>query len=283
MLLTKTELKLDPAQIQLIEKGWGKEITEGTEVFNITYEVDGLEVKGYLAYPKGAADDAKKYQLIIWNRGGNLKNGLIDEFLARGMYGEIASWGYVVLASCYRMNEEFGGADINDVMELLPIADELEYCDSSNIGMEGWSRGGMMTFKALTLTDRVKCAVIISGLADLIRTEGMQNNLKEAFQKQFGHNNPHIFEERKQERSPINYADKVCKSVSVLLIHGKADTHVAAQDSVDMYNLLKENGVNAVLRLIQGGDHYLTKQKKETAALRKDWFDKFLKTDLNNK
>lgn len=274
MLISQTELKLQPEQIKLIEKGWGEEIINGTKVYNIKYDSDGLEVKGYLAHP---VDTTKKYPLIIWNRGGNLKNGLIDEFLARGMYGEIASWGYVVLASCYRMNEEFGGKDVNDVLNLIPIADELPYCDTSNIGMEGWSRGGMMTFKALTMTERVKCAVIISGLADLLRTEKMQNNLGEAFKKQFGSDNPDVFEERKKERSPVNFADKIDKNVSVLLIHGKADTHVAAQDSVDMYNLLKENGVNAELHLIQGGDHYLTKQKKETAMMRRRWFDKFLK------
>lgn len=134
-----------------------------------------------------------------------------------------------------------------------------------------------MTYKALTLTNRIKCAVVISGLADLIRTEKLQNNLSEAFKVQFGTDNPHLFEERKIERSPVHFADKIKKNVSVLLIHGKADTHVAAQDSVDMFNLLKENNVYTELRLIQGGDHYLTKQKKETAVMRRRWFDKYLK------
>ncbi len=239
MLLTKTELNLEPSQITMIKKGWGSEIIENTEVSKITYESDGLEVKGYLAHPK---DLSKKYPLIIWNRGGNLKAGFIDEFLACGMYGEIASWGYVVLASCYRMNEEFGGADINDVMELLPIGDELDYCDTSKIGMEGWSRGGMMTFKALTLTDRIKCAVIVSGLADLIRTEGLQNNLAEAYYRQFGSDDKDEFRKRKLERSPVTFADKVHKNVNVLLIHGEEDDHVSPEDSMDMYRLLKENG-----------------------------------------
>ncbi len=277
MLISQKEIKLEPEQMNLITKGWGEEIINGSKVFNIKYDSDGLEVKGYLAHP---IDTTQKYPLIIWNRGGNLKNGLIDEFLARGMFGEIASWGYVVLASDYRIGEEFGGKDINDVMNLFPVADALPYCDTTNIGMEGWSRGGMMTFKTLTLTNRVKCAVVISGLTDLIRTEKLQNNLSEAFKVQFGSDNPAIFEERKMERSPVNFADKIKKNVAVLLIHGKADTHVAAQDSVDMYGLLKENGVHAELRLIQGGDHYLTKQKKETAIMRRRWFDKYLKNTI---
>jgi dipeptidyl aminopeptidase/acylaminoacyl peptidase len=274
MLISKTELNITPQQCKMIEKGWGEEMMNTTEVYNIKYESDGLEVKGYLAHPK---DTSKKYPLIIWNRGGNLKNGYIDEFLARGMYGEIASWGYVVLASSYRMNEEFGGKDVNDILNLFPIADGLEFCDSSKIGMEGWSRGGMMTFKTLTLTDRVKCAVIISGLADLIRTEGLKNNLRAAFQKQFGTDDEKEFEQRKKDRSPVNFADKINKDVSVLLIHGTADDHVSPQDSIDMYELLQKNNIHSELKLIEGGDHYLTKQKKETAALRKSWFDKYLK------
>ncbi|MBS1516238.1 MAG: S9 family peptidase [Bacteroidetes bacterium] len=274
MLISKTELNITPQQLKMIEKGWGEEMINTTEVCNIKYDSDGLEVKGYLAHPK---DTSKKYPLIIWNRGGNLKNGYIDEFLARGMYGELASWGYVVLASSYRMNEEFGGKDVNDILNLFPIADELEFCDSTKIGMEGWSRGGMMTFKVLTITDRIKCAVIISGLADLIRTEGLKNNLKAAFERQFGCDDAEEFEQRKKDRSPVNFADKINKDVSVLLIHGTADDHVSPQDSIDMYKLLQKNNIHSELKLIENGDHYLTKQKKETAALRKSWFDKYLK------
>ncbi len=68
--------------------------------------------------------------MIIWNSGGNRKEGLIDDFLAQGIYGEIASWGYVVLASQYREEDEFGGKDVNDVLNLVPIADGISFCDS---------------------------------------------------------------------------------------------------------------------------------------------------------
>jgi dipeptidyl aminopeptidase/acylaminoacyl peptidase len=36
--------------------------------------------------------------------------------------------------------------------------------------MFGWSRGGMMTYRALTKTDRIKAAVVGSGLADAFAT-----------------------------------------------------------------------------------------------------------------
>ncbi len=67
-----------------------------------------------------------------------------------------------MLASQYREADEFGGEDVNDVLNLIPLADTISFCDSSKIGMEGWSRGGMMAYQVLTQSDRINCSVIIS-------------------------------------------------------------------------------------------------------------------------
>src|SRR5690606_18406189 len=211
------------------------------------------------------------------NRGGNHKAGLIDEFLAQGMYGEIASWGYVVLASQYRKDEEFGGSDVDDILNLFPVAESLEYCDADNIGMEGWSRGGMMAYKVLTKTDRIKCAVIISGLADLTRNEAMRNDLKDIYKILFGAETDEEFEQRKKERSAVYFYKDINKSTDILLIHGTGDTKISHEDSIDMYEKLKSEGINCELVLIEGGDHYLKKDKPKVAKLRKEWFDKYLK------
>jgi len=115
-------------------------------VESITYISDGLKVKGYVAYP---ADTSKKYPCVIWNRGGISEKGVIDSYTARGLFGQIASWGYVVFASQYRGNaggegtDEFGGDDVNDVLNLIPLANGLEFADTEKWGIEGWSRGGL--------------------------------------------------------------------------------------------------------------------------------------------
>ena len=62
---------------------------------------------------------------------------------------KIASQGYIVVASQYRGNggsegrEEFGGSDVKDILNLFPLIDNLHNADNKNIGMFGWSRGGM--------------------------------------------------------------------------------------------------------------------------------------------
>lgn len=253
----------------MIRNGWGEDVVENTIVEKIVYDNDGEEIDGYLAYPD---DLSKQYPLIIWNRGGSRKSGYIDEFLARGMFGEIASWGYVVLASMYRDKDEFGGKDVTDIIKLFDIADDLELCDSSKIGMEGWSRGGMMTFKVLTITDRIKACVIISGLTDLVDHAQMQDT----YRRIFGADGEETFNQRKKDKSPLYFADKIITDAAILMIHGTEDEDVTVRNSTEMYEKLKDKVKNIELILLEGGDHYLKKFRKETVKLRKEWFKKYL-------
>jgi dipeptidyl aminopeptidase/acylaminoacyl peptidase len=270
---SKTKISLSQGNLDFITSGWGKAAAEA-EVYKITYDSDGRTVDAYLAHP---ADTSKKYPLIFWNRGGNRQSGYIDEFLAKGMFGEIASWGYVVLASQYREDEEFGGEDVNDILNMFPLAEELEFCDASKAGMEGWSRGGMMAYKVLTRSDRFKCAVIISGMADVVRNTKGRNDLKAIYPRLLGKLNDDEIHRLKEERSAVNFHDKINRNTAILLVHGTADDRVSHEDSVDMYEKLKKDGYNVELKLIKGGDHYLKKNRKEVIKLRRAWFDKYLK------
>ncbi|MBK6506141.1 MAG: prolyl oligopeptidase family serine peptidase [Ignavibacteria bacterium] len=274
MIISRSPIALTEQHKKLIRSGWGDKTADEVIVEKMLYDSDGEEVEGYLAYPK-VIDD--KLPLIIWNRGGNLKEGAIDEFLASGMYGEIASWGYVVLASQYRKNEEFGGSDVNDILNLIPLAEDLPFCNSALIGMEGWSRGGMMAYRVLTLTDRIKCAVIVSGLANLQRWKKDRSKLSHIY--------PHIFDVMNEPetvvqlkaRSAVMFADRISSKTAMLLIHGTEDTIVPHSDSVEMKELLSGLDRIVELQLIKDGDHYLRKFRKEVSVLRRNWFDKFLK------
>lgn len=274
MTFEEEEITLTGSQKKFIESGWGNEVLNDTIVKKITYISDGHKVSGYFAHP---LKTDKKYPLIIWNRGGSKKDGMIDKFLAKGIFGEMASWGYVVLASQYRKDDEFGGNDINDILNLFPIAEKISFCDTNNIGMEGWSRGGMMAYRVLSITDKVKCAVIISGLADLFRSEENNDDLANVYYNLFGTEDEGEYINRKKIRSAVHFADKINKGTKILLIHGTADDKVSHQDSIDMNELLKKSGVECKLKLIENGDHYLKSHREEVAKLRKEWFDRFLK------
>ena len=50
---------------------------------------------------------------------------------------------------------------MNDVLNLIPLAEEFDFADKDKWGIEGWSRGGMMTYLALTKNYNFKCAIVL--------------------------------------------------------------------------------------------------------------------------
>ena len=130
--------------------------------------------------------------------------------------------GYIVIASQYRGNaggegqEEFGGAGVNDVLNLIDVLEEVEGADTEKIGMYGWSRGGMMTYIALTKSDQIKAAVVGGAianqhalLADRPRMESVLKNLIPNYHKNK--------EAELTKRSAVKWVGKFPKNVPILL------------------------------------------------------------------
>ena len=129
----------------------------------LVYKSDSLTVDGFVISPKAKGH----YPVIIFNRGGNRDFNKLTLKMLFFSTAVLANEGYIILASNYRIHDEFGGKDLNDVLNLIHVADQLEYADTSRIGMFGWSRGGMMTYLSLKESDRIKTAVIGNGVSDL--------------------------------------------------------------------------------------------------------------------
>ena len=244
-IINREEIELGSIQQKMLRSGWGDECVENSVVEKITYLSDEFKVKGYTAYPK---DQSKKYPCIIWCRGGYGNAGAIDQFNARGIFGQIASWGFVVFASQYRGNagsegkDEFGGSDVNDVLNLVPLADEIKCADKNIWGIEGWSRGGMMTYLTLTKTNIFKAATIIGGIANLRCNADESKFMKHLYKAAAGSRDDSTLSKMCGERSIVNFADKLSKTTPILLLHGNADERVLPHDSIDLsYKLLKYN------------------------------------------
>ena len=103
------------------------------DLFSITYLSDGLRVKGYLALPRSAQGALPS---VIYNRGGNRDFGALTDVRAMFTCGLIASWGYCAVASQYRGNaggdgqEEFGGVEVNDILNLIPLLENHSKADA---------------------------------------------------------------------------------------------------------------------------------------------------------
>jgi len=278
-IIDRKEIELSAIQNKMIKSGWGKETLEETVVEKITYNSDSLKIKGYIARPK---DESKKYPCVIWCRGGIGNAGAIDSFNAKGIFGQIASWGYVVFASQYRGNDgsegkdEFGGDDVNDVLNLKELAKEIEFADETTWAIEGWSRGGMMTYLSLTKDHDFKCAVVSGGIANLRCNSDESIFMKKLYEATMGTYGSEPFNEKCQSRSIINFADKLSKSTPLLLLHGTADERVLPHDSLDLAYKLQDNKIPYQLVMFKDGDHFLKSHRKEVDSMRKEWFEKYL-------
>jgi dipeptidyl aminopeptidase/acylaminoacyl peptidase len=278
-ILDREEIVLSDTQRKMIASGWGKDSINNTTVEKITYLSDGLKVKGYIAHPK---DDSKKYPCIIWNRGGIGDRGAIDAFTAQGLFGQLASWGYVVFASQYRGNDggegrdEFGGGDLNDVLNLIILAEEFEFADKEKWGIEGWSRGGMMTYLALTRNHTFNCAVITGGIANLRCNSDESPFMRRLYEVTMGKYKDEEFNRKCESRSIVNFPEKLSKNTPMLLLHGTNDKRVLPHDSLDLsYHLLKYN-IPFRLVMLEGGDHFMRQHRKEVDEMRKMWYERYL-------
>ena len=247
-------------------------------VEEITYLSDGLRVKGYLVYPN---NQDKEYPCIIYNRGGNQEFGAITPRKVR-LLAQIASWGYVVVGSQYRGNmggegrEEFGGADVHDVLNLVPMLGSLPMADTSRIGIFGWSRGGMMTYLTLAQSCRFKAAVVGGGLSDLFLMKESRPVMEEVYEELIPDYDNHK-DSLLTLRSAIHWPDKICKTTPILMLHGTADWRVVPKSATDLADAFIDVRQPFRLILLEGGDHGLNEFDDEVFGGAEAWLNYYVR------
>ncbi|UTW62773.1 S9 family peptidase [bacterium SCSIO 12741] len=250
------------------------------DVSKITYLSDDLKVKGYLVQPKQKGN----YPCIIWNRGGVKNYGAITTLRATAMMGMLAKEGYVVIATQYRGNggsegqEEFGGADLNDVLNLKQVLADIPHADTSRIGMFGGSRGGMMTYLALAQSDWIKAAAVLAAPVDRRASHKFRPHLEDSMYELVPG-----YEENKQaeldKRSPILWVDSFPKTTPILIMHGNADWRVRTSHSLEMALELDVRRIPYRLIIFEGDDHGLSLHREDFYQELITWFNTYVKND----
>ena len=256
-----------------------RNVLEEVEIKAISYLSDGLKVKGYLALPK----EGKNLPCIIYNRGGTREFGAISNTRAALWLGHVASWGYVVVATQYRGNaggegiEDWGGADVNDVLNLIPLLESLPQADVSRIGMYGWSRGGMMTYLSLAKTDRISAAVVGAGMADAFDTIKRRPEMEN---KVFAELIPNYWDTKEsalKARSAVLWPEKLYKRTPILLLHGSSDWRAHPTQAFKMALALYESKHPFRFVFFEGGDHILSEHRGEVNRLVKNWMNRYVR------
>jgi len=244
----------------------------------IIYKSDSLLVNGIIAEPKKEG----KFPVIIFNRGGNKEIGKVAK--GKTLYSLIYSASrlvdeeYLVIASCYRENDEFGGSDINDVLNLTETIKTMDKADSNRIGMFGWSRGGMMTYLSLKYSNKIKTAVIGNGPTDLVQLIIERPEMEtEVCAKLI----PSYEKNKKQElekRSVLYWVDELDKNASLLILCGAEDKRVNPNQAENLAIKLTEINYDFMLKKFKT-DHKFSDKTEELNELIINWFN----TNINEK
>lgn len=252
---------------------------DSIEIYGITYLSDGLKVNGFLVKPKKQG----KYPVVIYNRGGNRNFGALEMPYVAIRMGQLAKEGYVVIASQYRGNaggegqEEFGGKDVNDITILPEVLKEVEAADTDRIGMYGWSRGGMMTYLALTKTDKIKAAVVGGALADQFSSIEDRPEMESAVLAELVPNYAQNREAELEKRSAIRWVDRFPKEVPILMLHGTSDWRVKPSQSLRLALEFDKHRIPYRLVMFEGGDHGISEHREEVDQQVISWFNRYLK------
>ncbi|WP_027330713.1 alpha/beta hydrolase family protein [Marinimicrobium agarilyticum] len=247
-----------------------------------SYLVDGGEVWGYIIKPKQVE---RELPVIIYNRGGNLDFG---GMVFGRMFNELfpyADEGFIVIGSQYRgtfsksddsdFSDQFGGDDVNDVLELLNIIPHIEGADSSKITMVGHSRGAIQTLLVLRRTDEVKAVAALAGVYDLEEGLRRRPGMERVFEARIP-NYSNAKHEELAKRSALLWADELDKSVPVLLVHGQADKRASATHSLNLAQAFQENSHPYKLVIYPMEDHGFRGRRKEVTQLVLDWLNEQL-------
>ena len=289
-IVHREEIKItdfeDVKKIIYDKKGEPSQVKESYQYLNevkiekIKYVSDKLEVVAYIVTPLQQG----KYPGIIYNRGGNKDFGQLTPQKVAFILARIASWGYVVTGSQYRGNdggegkEEFGGSDVNDVLNLIPLLQTHEMVIPDKLGIYGWSRGGMMTYLTLMNTNIFKAAIVGGGLSDLHMMKKTRPGMEEVYVDII----PDYIKNKDallNARSAIQNVNKINKTTPVLMLHGTSDWRVVPQMALDLAEAFIKYQIPYRLIMFEGGDHGLSEHRKEVDQQVKMWLNKYVKEE----
>lgn len=226
--------------------------------YKIRYKSDDCEVIGYISAPADYLE--KNYPLLIYNRGGHGNLGEVTPAEV-SLY---AHMGFITLATQYRGNDggtgkdEFGDADVQDVISLIDIAEQLPF-GNGKLYMFGASRGGIETYCALkeeylAKNDRISAAIVAFGVSDLEKLYQFRDQFMKNILIKYVGGTPEQVPEEYAKRSAVCWPELI--NTPLLILHGKTDERVPVEQAETMYDKLKEQNKDVELMLYDGVHDY---------------------------
>lgn len=224
-----------------------REIIKSGRVFFIyKYPSDNLQITGYVSY----VPTAQNPKTIVMIRGGNRSFGIPHPGYASNTQGQHIYIGTTIRDCINPGRDEFGGEDVNDVINLVKFIPDLSTklgyeIPVNNICMIGVSRGAMQMLLALArstwLQSQVKKAISVIGLLNMQETMKARIDMVNMFYTDF-RLNEYNKESWIFNRNPIEHVEKIRKDLPILIIQASNDIRITACEGESMYEKLKSLG-----------------------------------------
>ena len=248
------------------------------DILDIQYSSGGVAVPGLLIRPKNV--NGQRWPAIIYNRGGTGDFGRINDLTVVDLY-LLAKAGFVILASDYRFHgvsarrDEWGGADLDDVLNVVRTAQSLDFVDAQRLFMLGLSRGGTMTYLALKRGAPVRAAAIIAGASDLeavgrYRPEFVDGDSTFDGWARVWPDFAQRASEHYRERSAVYWADQL--TVPILILHSRQDRLLPVDQALRMAQALQAAGRTYALHVYANDGHSLPANRVDRNRQIVDWF-----------
>jgi dienelactone hydrolase len=245
------------------------------ELLKIKYLSDGLKISGFIYKPRETT--GKRLPVVIWNRGGVGPETIISIENFNDLYEmhALASEGFVVLASQYRGydggegKDEVGGADLNDVLNLIPLARSLGYVDMERIFMFGFSRGAQMTLQAIRSGAPIRAAAIVGAPTDIALSFREHPDIRDRVRANWAGGDARL-EENIERRSAVRWADRI--TAPLLIFQGGADPAVSPTQALELARRMEEAGNLYELAIYARDDHFVTLNSEERLRRTVEWF-----------
>jgi dipeptidyl aminopeptidase/acylaminoacyl peptidase len=263
-----------------VYEGWVKKFQRLDDIsaHRLVYQSDEHIVTGL--YLKPVVARAGEHPIILFNRGGRNRYGMLNVLTINNLLYPLVAAGYTVYASNYRGvdggtgEDEFGGAEVQDIVELAAIARNDTLWDQRNLYMFGWSRGGMMTLLAQKHGVEANAIALGAPLVDLTLNRAKWDNAEnEAWITRVVPDYAANGGQALVQRSATYWPEKL--SAPSLLMHGTADDDVSIEHSRLLARKLDEHEIPNKLIEYPGGNHYLNKEREQVMDAILCWFDSY--------
>lgn len=248
---------------------------------------DGFEIHGFVLKPVGF-DPGKKYPAILDIHGGpRLSYGAV-------YYHEMQYWanhGYFVFFANPRGSDargeafadirgKFGTVEYQNLMDFTDrVLEQYPQIDQSRLGVTGGSYGGFMTNWIIGHTGRFAAAASQRSIANFITMEGT-SDCGRTFAEGHGGATTAGDMLKLWSQSPLSAAHHC--TTPTLFIHAEEDYRCWMVEGLQMFNAIREKGVDARFCLFKGENHELSrsgkpKNRRKRLAEITGWMDKYLK------